>query len=155
MWRFSITKLLRSEVAEGLLGIEVVSSQPATSSFRGRVRGDLLSIVPSGAVTQPTLVPVAYPGSRLVLGGAQALGTVDVIAYDGQGREVSNKTVEIGPEAAVEVKVPGRAALLRVVPQGTPVAGSLVLGNGDGAAVVGLRELLREGLVPDVRPGLR
>ena len=25
----------------------------------------------------------------------------------------------------------------------------------DGAAVVGLRELLREGLVPDVRPGLR
>ncbi len=153
--RFSITKLLRSEVAEGLLGIEVVSSQPATSSFRGRVRGDLLTIVPAGAVSQPTLLPVAYPGSRLVLGGAQALGTVDVVAYDGQGREVSSKVAEVGPEAAVELKVPGRAALLRVTPQGTPVVGSLVLGNDDGAAVVGLRELLREGLVPDVRPGLR
>ncbi len=153
--RFSITKLLRSEVAEGVLGIEVVSSQPTTSSFRGRVRGDLLSIVPSGPVTEATLVPVARPGARLVLGGAQALGTVDVVAYDGQGREVRSKVVEIGPEAAVEVKIPGRAALLRVVPDGTPVEGSLVLTSGDGAAVVGLRKLLREGLVADVRPGLR
>lgn len=153
--RFSITKLLRSDVAEGVLGIEVVSSQPATASFRGRVRGDLLSMVPAGPVAEATLVPVAYPGARLVLGGAETLGTVQVVSYDGRGREVGSKVVEIGPEAAVEVKVPGRAALLRVEPQDTSVEGALVLTNADGAAVVGLRELLREGLVPDVRPGLR
>ena len=153
--RFSITKLLRSDVAEGVLGIEVVSSQPATASLRGRVRGDLLSVVPAGPVAGPTLVPVAYPGARLVLGGAETLGTVEVVSYDGRGREVGSKMVEIGPEAAVEVKVPGRAALLRVEPQDTSVEGALVLTNADGAAVVGLRELLREGLAPDVRPGLR
>ena len=106
-------------------------------------------------VAGPTLVPVAYPGARLVLGGAETLGTVEVVSYDGRGREVGSKMVEIGPEAAVEVKVPGRAALLRVEPQDTSVEGALVLTNADGAAVVGLRELLREGLAPDVRPGLR
>lgn len=152
--RFSISRLLGSEAAEGALGIEVVSSQPVTASFRGRVDGDLATVVPRVPVTSDTLVPVFFSGSRLVLGGATALGTVEVVAYDAAGREVERRTVEVSPETAVEVGVPGRAALLRVVPQGTPVQGSLVQSSPAGTAVVGLRELVREALVPDVRPGL-
>ena len=50
--------------------------------------------------------------------------------------------------------MPDGATLLRVVPRGTAVQGVLRLRSGAGAAVVGLRELVRVGLVPDVRPGL-
>lgn len=153
--RFSIARLLGSEAAQGVLGVQVVSSQPTTATFRGRVRGDLVTVVPAGEVAETTLVPVAYPGARLVLGGGQTLGTVDVLAFDARGRALDPRTVEIGPDVAVDVEVPARAVLLRLVPNGTPVVGSLVLEDPDGAAVVGLRDLLRVGLVPDVRPGLR
>lgn len=152
--RFSLSRVLGSDVAEGVLGIEVVSSQPTTASFRGRVDGDLLTVVPQGPVVSATLVPVPLPGARLVLGGAEALGTVTVLALDERGREVDERVVEVGPDLAVEVPVPDGATLLRVVPRGTAVQGVLRLRSGAGAAVVGLRELVRVGLVPDVRPGL-
>lgn len=152
--RFSLRQLLGSDVAEGVLGIEVVSSQPTTASFRGRVEGDLLTVVPQGPVVAPTLVPVPLPGARLVLGGADALGTVTVLALDERGREVDQRVVEVGPEQAVEVRVPDGATLLRVAPRGTALQGVLRLRSGAGAAAVGLRELVRVGLVPDVRPGL-
>lgn len=137
-----------------VLGIEVVSSQPTTASFRGRVDGDLLTVVPQGPVVSATVVPVPLPGARLVLGGAEALGTVTVLALDERGREVDERVVEVGPDLAVKVPVPDGATLLRVVPRGTAVQGVLRLRSGAGAAVVGLRELVRVGLVPDVRPGL-
>lgn len=152
--RFSIARLLGSEVADGVVGIEVVSSQPVTAGFRGRVAGDLVTIVPQGPVTAPALVPVPTPGARLVLGGAVALGTVELTAYDAAGREVETRVVEVAPEVAADVAVPGRTALLRLVPTGTSVLGTLLLRSAEGTAAVGLRELAREGLVPDVRPGL-
>lgn len=152
--RFSLSRLLGSDVAEGVLGVEVVSSQPSTASFRGRVGGDLLTVVPQGPVSAATLVPVPVEGARLVLGGAEALGTVAVVALDERGREVDERVVEVGPDQAVEVAVPEGATLLRVEPRGTSVQGVLQLRSQAGAAVVGLRELVRVGLVPDVRPGL-
>lgn len=152
--RFSLSRLLGSDVADGVLGVEVVSSQPTTASFRGRVGGDLLTVVPQGPVSAATLVPVALEGARLVLGGAEALGTVAVVALDERGREVDERVVEVGPDQAVEVAVPEGATLLWVEPRSTSVQGVLQLRSPAGAAVVGLRELVRVGLVPDVRPGL-
>lgn len=152
--RFALARLLGSEVADGAVGLEVVSSQPVTASFRGRLGGDLVTVVPQGPVTTDTLVPVLAPGARLVLGGAVALGTVEVTAYDDRGRQVDRRVVELGPDVAADVGVPGRAALLRVVPTGTAVRGTLLLRSSQGVAAVALRELAREGLVPDVRPGL-
>lgn len=152
--RFSLSRLLDSQVADGVVGLEVVSSQPVTASFRGRVGGDLVTIVPQAAVTATTLVPVAAKGARLVLGGATALGTVQVVAYDDEARELDSRTVEVGPEVAADVQVPGRAVLLRLVPSGTSIRGTLLLRSSAGAAAVAVRELARQGLVPDVRPGL-
>lgn len=152
--RFSLARLLGSDVADGVIGIEVVTSQPVTATFRGRVGGDLVTVVPQAPVTATTLVPVAAPGARLVLGGASALGTVEVTAYDDAGREVGSRVVELAPEVAAQVAVPRTAVLVRLVPTGTTVRGSLLLRSEDGAAAVPLRELARQGLVPDVRPGL-
>lgn len=152
--RFSIGRLLSSKVADGVVGIEVVSSQPVTASFRGRVAGDLVTIVPQAPVTGPTLVPVGAPGARLVLGGAAALGSVEVTSYDDAGRELDRSVVDVSPEVGVDVEVPAKAVLVRLVPTGTPVRGSLLLRSRDGAAAVPLRELARQGMVPDVRPGL-
>lgn len=152
--RFSIGRLLASKVADGVLGIEVVSSQPVTAGFRGRVGGDLLTIVPQAPVTAGAVVPVAAPGARLVLGGATALGTVEVTSYDAAGRELDRSVLDVSPEVAVELEVPAKAVLVRVVPSGTPVRGTLLLRSRDGGAAVPLREPARGGLVPDVRPGL-
>ena len=51
------------------------------------------------------------------------------------------------------VPLPKGTAFLRVTPQGTTIRGAVVL-SGDGASVVPLHELLTEGLVPSIRPGL-
>lgn len=157
--RFSISRLLGSQAAEGALGIEVVGSLPVTSSFRARSEGDLVTLVPGGEVEQPTVaqLPAGLDqrgGARLVLGGATGLGTVRVESWDERGRPLEPVTVEVGPETAAAVDVPAGARQLRVVPDRTPVAGAVVLRSGAGVASVALRELVREALVPDVRPAL-
>jgi hypothetical protein len=156
--RFSISRVLGSKAAEGVIGIEVVSSLPVASTFRARAGGDLVTLVPGQSVSAPTLLPLPEGlrrgAAQLVVGGAQALGTVRVETYDAAGRPLDPVTVEVGPETAVVVEVPAGARLARIVPDKTSIVGSLVLRSPAGVTVLGLRELVREALVPDVRPGL-
>jgi hypothetical protein len=53
----------------------------------------------------------------------------------------------------VAVSLPKGTAFVRVVPQGTSIRTAIVL-TGDGASVIPMHELLTQGLVPQIQPGL-
>ena len=51
------------------------------------------------------------------------------------------------------VKLPKRTAYVHVEPERTVIRAAVVV-SGDGASVIPLQELLTEGLVPHIRPGI-
>ena len=77
-----------------------------------------------------------------------------VVALDASGAELSTETVELAPDTGATVQLPDGTALVRVTPERTSVRAALLVAGGAGVAVVPLRELLVEGLVPDVQPSL-
>ena len=80
------------------------------------------------------------------------VGTAEVVArLDGGGKKVV--TVDLVPGQTSSVRLPERAVLVQVTPSGTTLRGAVVVTDG-GAAVLGLRDLVMTGLVPDVRPAL-
>ena len=71
-------------------------------------------------------------------------------------RELSTKTVELAQDTGASIALPTDTALVRLSVERTSVRAALVVtAPKDGVAVVPLRELLVDGLVPDVRPSLR
>ena len=90
--------------------------------------------------------------------GAQSTGKTQslaqVVVEAGAGAALGWRT-PVAPEDAHVLCRTVYSGLLRLVPSGTGVQGSLRVTDDAGVAVVGVRQLVREGLVPDVRPGLR
>jgi hypothetical protein len=105
-----------------------------------------------------TLLPVASgkgaaPVKARLYVSADAAGAATVKAYDGSGKQLLNQRVGQQQGHTVALDLPKGTAFLRVVPQRTLIRGAVVL-SGDGASVVPLHELLTQGLVPNIRPGL-
>jgi hypothetical protein len=160
----SLTKVLAGALADGAVGLEVTGDSPVAASVLTDLGTDEAITVPDPAihVEAATLLPVA-PGptkgtrtspvsARLYL-SAEAAGAATVTAYDASGKRLLQRRVGQQEGHTVEVTLPRGTALLRVVPQNTPVRAAVVL-SGDGASVVPLHELLTQGLVPSIRPGL-
>ncbi|MGC4111264.1 MAG: DUF5719 family protein [Nocardioides sp.] len=163
----SMTKVLGKALSDGALGIEVVADAPVTASVATQLDGDEALTVPDPVVRHEaaTLLPVAptapaKPGGKkptpvtatLHLTAASA-GAAQVTAYDATGKQLLDQRVGTELGKVVKVLLPAGSAYLKVVPQGTELRGSVVL-TGAGASVVPLGELLTQGLVPQIRPGL-
>ena len=69
----------------------------------------------------------------------------------GGGKKVQQ--VDLAPGRTVSVRLPEGAVLVQVTPTATAVRGAVRVVDG-GAAVIGLHELVRTGLVPDLQPAL-
>jgi hypothetical protein len=110
-----------------------------------------------------TLLPVApakAPGGKpatpvtaTLYVAADSAGAATVTAYDASGAQLLVKRVGEQQGHTVAVPLPKGAAFVRVVPDGTELRGAVVL-TGDGASVIPLGELLTQGLVPQIRPGI-
>ncbi|WP_193614797.1 DUF5719 family protein [Nocardioides lijunqiniae] len=152
--RVSLGEVLTGPDAEGVTGVLVDSPAPITAALRSYVGRDLSHAVTGTPVTAPTTV-LAPPGDkRLELAGADAAGTVAVVARNADGEVLADKTVKVRAGRGFTVPVPRATALLTVTPAGTGITGALVATDGPQVAVVRLRELLTSGLVADVRLGL-
>lgn len=148
--RVSLTEVLQK--TEGALGVVVESTQPVTATLRSFVGGDLSHSVAGAPVSATTAVLVPEGGKRLVLSGAERVGVVTVVAHGPNGEKLGSTRTELNPGRGAEVKVPDAAVLLTITPESTPVIGS-VLVQGDGTTIIPLVELVRSGLIPNVRPG--
>ncbi len=153
---------LAKALADGALGVSVEADEPLTASLTTSLAGDRVITVPAADVTAQaaTLLPVATgpaakksPVQARLLLSADAAGSAQVTAYDASGQRVLRKTVASQRGHTVALALPRGTGFVQVVPRGTPVRGAVVL-SGDGATVVPLSELLTQGLVPQISPGL-
>ncbi len=151
----SLTALLEEATSQGAIGVLVESTGPLTASVRQLAGNDLSEVPTVAPVSAPTAVLVPPGTSRLLLADPGGVGSATVVAVDATGAQLSTETVELAPGTGASVVLPSGTALVRVTPQRTSVrAALLVVAQRSGTAVIPLRELLVDGLVPDVRPSL-
>ena len=84
---------------------------------------------------------------------ADSSGATVVTAYDANGQRVLRKRVAAQQGHTAVVRLPRGTAYVEAVPSSTDVRGAVEL-TGQGAAVIPLHELLTQGLVPQISPGL-
>jgi hypothetical protein len=153
--RVPLSAILGKAVEDGALGVSVEANHPVSATLRSFVGGDVSHAVPLPVVTEATqsLLPELGPkGRATVVLSSDAVGSAEVLArLSGGGKKVID--VDLTPGTTASVELPPKAVLVQVTPSGTGVRGALVVEDG-GAAVTGLRQLVRTGLVPAVRPAL-
>ena len=153
--RVPLSAILDKAVADGALGVSVEANHPVTATLRSFVGGDVSHAVPLPVVTEATqaiLPELGAQGRATVLLAADAVGSAEVLArLSGGGKKVID--VDLKPGSTASVTLPARTVLVQVTPTGAGVRGALVVQDG-GATVIGLRQLVRTGLVPAVRPAL-
>ncbi len=151
--RVTLTGSLLSAIRKGAVGLEVTSTAPVTATLRSFAEGDLSHAVSGTPVSSGARVVVPQGPKQVVLAGAEAAGVVTVVAFSESGERLASMRAEVGPGRGTVVKLPEKAVLVAVTPERTPVTGA-VLVSGNGAAVVPLTELVRNGLIPAMSPGL-
>jgi Family of unknown function (DUF5719) len=145
--------VLAPEVEAGATGLLVEASHPVTAGLSSFVDGDLTHTVAVPVFERAaTLLPAG--AKRLVLAGAERPGVATLVTRSATGQELSSRRVEIGPDRSVTVRLPAVAAYVEVELSRTPAVGAVLVEGAGGAVVVPLRETLRNGVVPAVRPRL-
>ena len=149
--RVALSSILGAAVKDGAVGVQVDATRPVTATLRSFVDGDVSHSVPLQAVVQATQAIVPEGRATLLL-SAEEVGSAEVVVrLAGGGQKV--EAVDLAPGRTVSVRLPRGAVLAEVTPRGAAVRGTVVVQDG-GAALLGLHELVRSGLVPDLRPAL-
>lgn len=148
----TLTELVRSQIEEGALGVQVGSTAPVTAALRSVVGADLVHAPTVTGTDAPMTALVPAGEAKLVLAGASGAGLALVAAYGG-GELLEEERVELADGSGGVVELPEGTDLVRVTPRRAEVAASVVVTGGRGSTVVPLRELVRVALIPDVRPG--
>ena len=149
--RVAMSGILGEAVKDGAVGVHVEATQPVTATLRSFVAGDVSHAGPVTPFAEQTQA-ILPEGRSTVLLSASSVGGAEVVARLPNGTE-KVKSVDLVPGRTVRVPLPKNAELVQVTPSSAAVRGAVVTVQG-GAAVTGLRELVRTGLVPDIRPAL-
>lgn len=151
----TLSALLGDAADQGAIGILVESTGAVTANLRQTVGDDLSEVAPAAPIATPTAVVVPAGRARLLLAGAAGVGVATVTSLDATGQELATETVELVPGTGATVALPQGTALVTLTPERTSVRAALLVADGKaGVAVVQLRELQVDGLVPAVRPVL-
>ncbi len=143
--------ILGKAVRDGAVGVQIEATQPVTATLRSFVSGDLSHAVPLTTFGEETQAILPRGRSTVVL-NARSVTSAEIVAFKrGGGQKVT--AVDLSPGRTTSVRLPREAVLVRVTPSSSDVRGAVVTVRG-GAAVTGLRDLVRTGLVPDLRPAL-
>jgi len=149
--RVPLSAILGAAVRDGALGVWLESTHPVTATLRSFVDGDVSHAVPLPLVTGATQA-VLPEGRATVLLASEVVSSAEVLArLAGGGKDVHQ--IDLVPGRTIAVRLPEGATLVQVTPAGAALRGAVV-SQAEGAAVVGLHDLVRTGLVPDVRPAL-
>lgn len=150
----SVATLLDEAADQGAIGLLLESTGPVVANLRQLVGQDLSEVAPAGPLGSTTAALVPAGKARLLLADPAGVGLATVVALDASGKELATKAVELAPDTGATIALPEGTALVRVTPERTSVRAALMVTAAQGVAVVPLRELLVDALVPDVRPAL-
>ncbi|QIK75601.1 DUF5719 family protein [Nocardioides piscis] len=149
-----LTDLLGGRAAAGATGLRLVSNVPVTASLRTLADGDLSHAVAGQLVESRAALALPQGPTRLVLGGADALGAATYVVTDEEGEEVARERVELTPGTSSRVKLPADGAVVDVRMEDAGAVVALEAGP-PGLSVLPLTELVLTGRIADVRPALR
>lgn len=152
--RIDLSQQLASAIDQGAFGLQVDSTVPVTATMRSVVDGDLSHATSGTAVTTGATVVVPEGDKQVLLAQADGVGVVKIVARSADGKKLLTKRAEVRPGTGAVVKLPPKATLVSVVPSRVSVVGAVQVTGPGGAAVVPLVELVRNGLIPEVSPGL-
>ena len=151
--KVALSTLLEEVADQGAIGLVVTANGPLTATLRQFVDDDLSLLGPAEPVSSATAVVLPRGRKRLLLADPNAVGVATVTALAADGERLFSKTLDLKPGTGANIELPDGAELVVLSLERTSVSAS-VLVVADGSAVVPMRELIRTGLVPDVRPGL-
>jgi hypothetical protein len=149
----SLTDELQSAIPDGVVGLEVTSTQPLATTLRTFADGDLSHAVAGLPVRRGASAVVPSGAKRVLLAGATKVGAVTVVARSATGEQLAQTRADLQPGRGTVVTVPDGATLVTVTPEQTSVHAAVIV-SGTGTAVLPLVDPVTSGLVPDVRPGL-
>ena len=139
-------------VESGVLGLQVDATAPVTATVRSYAAGDLAHAV-GGATLEESATLVAPVGEKkLLLAGATSVGVATLTARSMSGKRLSSQRIELQPGRGATVKVPRNAVVVSLLVERSMVTAALLV-SGRGAVVAPFVERVRNGLVPQVRPG--
>ena len=160
----ALSKVLAKALGDGAVGIEVTADAPVVASVLTEQDGDQAVTVPDEVVRTEAaaLVPVTpgrpagrdgTPVTATLYISADSAGAATITAYDASGNALPDRRVGLQQGHTESVKLSKRTAYVHVEPERTVIRAAVVV-SGDGASVIPLQELLTEGLVPHIRPGI-
>lgn len=151
----SLTAVLSGEAAKGVVGIELDSTGPVTSSVRLLTKTDLVLLAPVPLLRDPAAAVLPEGAKTLLLGGATQTGVVHVKLYDASGTLLADQPVEVGPDRAASLALAPKAVTVTVEPRNTSI-GALVSipapGRQPGLATIRVRAAELRSRIPVVVP---
>jgi hypothetical protein len=151
----TLSALLKEAADQGAIGVLVEATGPVTANLRQTAGDDLSEVAAAAPVAAPTAAVVPPGRARLLLAGAEGVGVATMVALDARGKELATEKVELTAGMGATLALPDGTALVTLTPERTSVRAALLVTAGRaGTAVVQVRELQVDGLVPAVRPVL-
>jgi hypothetical protein len=151
----NLTSLLSGDTAKGVVGLELESTGPLTSSVRLLSRTDLVLLAPVPLLRDPAAAVLPVGAKTLVLGGADRTGVVHVKSYDAAGKVLADKPVEVGPDRAASLALPPNAVTITVEARNTSIGAIVSIpatGRGPGLATIRVRAAELRSRIPVVVP---
>lgn len=150
-----VSRLLKSQRADGLDGLVVESTEPLVAGIEVSRGKDLIHAAGAAQVTDAaTVVPESDGANSVVLAGATAEAAVEVELWDKAGKQLKVVDVELPAQAARSVKLPRGTRVVRVrVEGGGEIDARLLTTNGNQSQVTPLTPRPSVELVPQVQSG--
>jgi hypothetical protein len=146
-----LTEALEDQLGEEDAALRLRSTVPVTGGLRSVVADDLVHLPAVGTASGATAAMVPPPGTDvLVLAGAEVAGPVEV-RFVGEDGALGQERLRLRPDTTTAVPVPGEARAV-LVDSEVAYAGALRSAGPAGAALLPLRPLVVDQLVPQVTP---
>lgn len=149
-----LAKVLGAASARAATGVQVVANGAVTVSLRSVEGGDVSLVSRSQRTRAATSAVLPTGTKRLVLGSANRVGTLTVVARSAAGKALSTRQVSISPRQALAVGLPAGAVRVDVTPERTAFRGTVVVRVPGGSSIVPLLRPALTGRLPFVKPGL-
>jgi hypothetical protein len=135
------------------LAIRVTSARPVTAAVRTVTGGDVAFATGVQPIRGATALAVPRGKGQLVLSSVGRASSVELTAFDVDGRQLLVRTVPVPQASSVATSLPAGTRYLRLLATSATAVAGFVVSDGSGVASAGVVPAIRSVLLPVVRPG--
>jgi hypothetical protein len=135
------------------LAIRVSSAQPVTAAVRTVSGGDVAFATGVQPIRDTTALAVPAGKGQLVLSSVGRQTSVEVTAFNGAGKALLGRTVQVPQASSVATPLPAGTRFVRLVAPSTDAVAGFTVSDAAGVASAGVVPAIRSVLLPVVRPG--